>query len=57
MILRQGAAGLYLLAAIACGQAPGQAAPRVAAGDVVPVYREPMYDGPPPLVIYESDWR
>ena len=40
-----------------CGQAPGQAAPRVAAGDVVPVYREPMYDGPTPLVIYESDWR
>jgi quercetin dioxygenase-like cupin family protein len=40
---RRGAAGLLLLAAMACGHAPRQAAPGVVAGDVVPVYREPMH--------------
>lgn len=35
--------GLLLIAAMACGHAPRQAAPGVAAGEVVPVYREPMH--------------
>jgi quercetin dioxygenase-like cupin family protein len=40
---RRGAPGLFLVAAMACGHAPGRAAPGTAAEDVVPVYREPMH--------------
>lgn len=43
MASRRGVVGLLLLAATACGHAPAQATPGVAAGEVVPVYREPMH--------------
>jgi quercetin dioxygenase-like cupin family protein len=42
MTSRRGAVALALLAAAACGHAPRQGAPGVAA-EVVPVYREPMH--------------